>query len=144
MIGDGPDRPFCFKLAKDLDILDKVIFVPPTEQIPYEFSSAEILAAPSIMESFGLTIAEGMACGLPIWASRVGGIPEVCTDGRSGLLFDPNNTEQARETLAKMMQDSNLRQKMAANAREEVVRKFRMEPIVKQYIEIYECAIAQG
>lgn len=138
MIGDGPQRPDCFKIAMKLGITDRVEFVPPTKDIPFEFANASILAAPSKIESFGLTIAEGMSCGLPIWASKVGGIPEVCIDGETGLLFDPTNKGESIEKLRILMDDRSLREKLGQASRNRVLQQFHPTKIIEKYIREFE------
>ncbi len=141
MIGDGPERPLCFKIAMKLDIADHVEFIPPTKDIPSEFANASILAAPSKTESFGLTIAEGMSSGLPIWASNVGGIPEVCIDGENGLLFNPQNKKEGVEKLRILMDDPTLRSKLGSASRQRIIKHFHPDKILLDYIEEFKTAL---
>ncbi len=141
MIGDGPERPHCFKIAMRLGIADFVEFIPPTKNIPQEFANASILAAPSKIESFGLTIAEGMSAGLPIWASKVGGIPEVCIDGKNGLLFDPTDKADGVEKLRMLMDDPKLRSKLGNASRHRIMDHFHPNRIIRDYVMEFEEAI---
>ncbi len=137
MIGDGPERSLCYKIAYDLKVTKHVEFVPPTKNIPLELQKASILAAPSQMESFGLTIAEGMSSGLPIWASRVGGIPEVCIHGENGLLFHPSDDQGAEMALRTLMDDRSLRERLGKKARERILNYFNPQKIVNEYLKFY-------
>lgn len=133
LIGDGPDRIKCLRLARQLKIRNQIDFVEPHMNIPHDFANAAILACPSRVESFGLTIGEGMSCETPIWASTGGGIPEVCVDGETGELFDPEDNDEAEEDLRRLMDDENRRRRMGKKAREVVSEKFSMKQIVTEY-----------
>ncbi len=138
LIGDGPERPICHRIAKEGGFLDKIMFQPPTKDIPIEFSTSSILAAPSQIESFGLTIAEGLSSGTPVWATNVGGIPEVCVHGSAGYLFEVNSVESAINSLEKLMGDESLRNRFGEFGRKFVIEKFNKEKIIAEYESIYE------
>jgi L-malate glycosyltransferase len=139
LIGDGPDRITVARQVREYGIRDQVIFVDPHMDIPREFAEASILATPSKIESFGLTIGEGMACETPIWATNTGGIPEVCVDGETGFLFDPNDYEQAEEKLRHLMSDEHLRVEMGRKGRQFIKAKFDIKKIVDQYECLFKC-----
>jgi glycosyltransferase involved in cell wall biosynthesis len=82
-------------------------------------------------------IAEGMAYGKPIVATRVGGIPELVNDGVSGFLVDRNDTPDAAEKLLRLVQDPELRQKMGAVGRNLVAERFDLKTNVAQLINLY-------
>src|SRR5271155_341307 len=86
MVGDGPDRPEAHRLAKELGVERHVTFMGKQDHVYRIFPQMHVLLMPSEMESFGLAALEGMACGVPPVATRVGGVPELITHGVDGFL----------------------------------------------------------
>ncbi|MHB1127159.1 MAG: glycosyltransferase [Bacillota bacterium] len=93
IIGDGPQRPALEDQARALDLLETVSFLgyQPYESLPRWYAVADLLAAPSLREGFGLVALEAMATGVPVVAGRVGGLPEFVQDGVNGLLVNPGD-----------------------------------------------------
>jgi glycosyltransferase involved in cell wall biosynthesis len=116
---------------------NQVEFLGVRADIPHLFSKSSILISGSEIESFGLTIAEAMACGTPTIAPRVGGIPEVVNDGITGLLYDSSDMDDAVDKLSRLMSDNELRQQMGKKSREKIINDFSVHKIVSQYDELY-------
>ena len=89
MIGDGPDRPAAERQAAAMGLSSHVEFVGEQQDLVPWLSTADLFLLPSSQESFGLAALEAMACGVPVVASRVGGLPEVIVDGRTGFVSRP-------------------------------------------------------
>jgi glycogen synthase len=108
------------------------------------YSNATVFCCPSIYEPFGIINLEAMACGTPVVASAVGGIPEVVLDGETGFLveLDPNDTEKFSRGLAekinKLLADQEIRQKFAKAGRKRVEEYFSWSSIAKKTISYYE------
>ncbi|MHA2092772.1 MAG: N-acetyl-alpha-D-glucosaminyl L-malate synthase BshA [Candidatus Kariarchaeaceae archaeon] len=141
LIGNGPEWPLCLRKVRELKIKDNVNFLGVQTDIPKIFSEASILASSSKIESFGLTIAEGMACETPIWAPDTGGIPELCVNGETGFLYNQDDISDAVEKLSKLMENEDLRRKFGRNGRERINRYFSTEIIVKQFENLYKSAL---
>src|SRR5216110_3423525 len=94
MVGDGSERPNAEHRARCLGIFDKCSFVGKQPKIVDYLSASEVLLLPSEQESFGLAALEAMACELPVLASRVGGVPEVVTDGETGYLSEAGDVDK--------------------------------------------------
>jgi alpha-maltose-1-phosphate synthase len=114
------------------------------------YSHAAVFCCPSIYEPFGIINLEAMACGTPVVASRVGGIPEVVVDGETGILvpvdiqsdaFEPIDPQRFSADLAdalnRLLADAALRERMARAGRERVEREFAWEAIARQTAELY-------
>ena len=107
------------------------------------FDAADVVCQFSVWEEvFGWMIAEAMAHGKPVVASRVGGIPELITDGVSGHLVDRGDTEVMSERILKLLADPELRASMGQAGRETVAAKFDLRKNVSQLVRSY--GISQG
>lgn len=96
---------------------------------------------PSLTESFGLVLLEAMACGLPVIASSVGGIPEIVEDGINGVLVEPGNVSQIKEAIMKLKENPKLREKMQKANLKRVKTHFTWESVAKKYLKIYNQVI---
>ncbi len=138
LIGDGPERPLCYRKVRLLGLRERVEFVDPTREIPRAFQNAAILAATSRMESFGLTIGEAMATETPVITSNVGGTSELCVDGKTGFLFELDDKEGAVERLSTLMSDEELRRKLGKQGRKRILEHFSVDKIVNQYLKLFQ------
>lgn len=98
----------------------------------------------SDMEGMSNTLMEGMALGLPILASDVGGTPELIEDGREGLLVPRGDTRAAAEGLTRLARDAGLRDRLGMAARERIARDFSVERLVESYAGLYESLTSRG
>ncbi|MGH7422119.1 MAG: N-acetyl-alpha-D-glucosaminyl L-malate synthase BshA, partial [Candidatus Methylomirabilales bacterium] len=137
MVGDGVERFTAQHLARELDIEKKVFFLSRQEDIPGLMKVADLFLLPSELESFGLAALEAMSCGVPVIASRVGGLPEVIEDGVSGLLRPVGDVEgMAREAL-KVLADDALHRRLAQAGRQRVLGHFDAPLIIPHYEALY-------
>jgi glycosyltransferase involved in cell wall biosynthesis len=105
-------------------------------------SAADLFLLPSAQESFGLAALEAMACEVPVVASRVGGLPEVIEDGRTGFLHAPDDLEGMAASGLKLLQDSALHSRIVFAALREVNERFCTGVIVPRYEQCYERLVA--
>ncbi len=97
---------------------------------------------PSIWyEVFGISILESFACGKPVIASNIGGIPEIIEDGFNGLLFEPGNIDNLVDNIDKLWNNTPLCKSLGKNAREHVIKYYGPEEHYEKMIEIYKKAI---
>src|SRR5512145_2456690 len=142
MVGDGSERTNCEHRARCLGILDRCSFVGKQPRIVDYLSVADVLLLPSEQESFGLAALEAMACEVPVIASRVGGLPEVVTDGETGYLSPVGDVDKMAADAARLLADDKLRRQMGQSARESAISRYRTDVVIPQYIEFYEQIIA--
>jgi N-acetyl-alpha-D-glucosaminyl L-malate synthase BshA len=142
MVGDGSERPNAEHRARCLGVYDHCSFVGKRAKIVDYLSASDVLLLPSEQESFGLAALEAMACEVPVIASRVGGIPEVITDGETGYLSEMGDVEKMSEDAARLLSDSRLRSEMGARARSSAVSRYSTDLVIPQYIEFYERVLA--
>ncbi len=136
LIGDGPERERLEGLAKALGVAEGLHFLGrrPHDEMPGLLSSAALAVIPSLMEATSVAGLEAMACGLPVVASRVGGLPEIIDD-EVGLLVPPADPEALAEGIVRLLHDPGDR---GTRARERVVHAWSNARLVRRHLEIYE------
>ena len=110
------------RLAGELGIDHLVSFegTVPHKRLVHYYNAADLCVVPSFYESFGLVAAEAMACGTPVVATAVGGLPETVKDGLNGSLIRSRNPEALAEKISLLLNDVRLRGLLASRARESV------------------------
>ena len=101
------------------------------------FSSADVFVIPSVEEAFGLTALEAMACGTPVVGFDTGGIPDMVRHGKTGLLAPVGDVESLANAIRTLLEDGALRQRMAVECRETVLREFTLERQASAYVGLY-------
>jgi len=102
------------------------------------YMAADLGVVPSLAEeTFGLAALEMMACGLPVVASRVGGLPEVIQDGVTGILVDPPNAVDVwTTTISELISDIDRRAKLGNAARSDTIQRFRTDIAQKEWLRV--------
>jgi glycosyltransferase involved in cell wall biosynthesis len=139
--GDGEYEAQYKADAREMGIADHVTWAglvgdPLGEGL---FASADIVCQLSRWEeAFGWTIIEGMACGKPVVATAVGGIPEIIDEGRSGFLVPRRRPDEAADRILRLLRDAALRERMGAAGRQVVELRFNLERNVAELVKLYE------
>ncbi|AKO91591.1 N-acetyl-alpha-D-glucosaminyl L-malate synthase BshA [Priestia filamentosa] len=141
LVGDGPEMTAVCYLVKDLDIVDKVLFLGKQENVDDLYAISDLKLLLSEKESFGLVLLEAMANGVPCIGTNIGGIPEVIEDGKTGYICEVGNYEEAAEKALSLLQNDSLYEEMSASSLRSVWSKFSSKDIVAQYEELYEKAL---
>ena len=142
MVGDGSERGRAEHRAHSLGLESFCTFVGKQPRIVDYLSAADVLLLPSEQESFGLAALEAMACEVPVVASRVGGVPEVVTDGETGCLSAVGDVEKMGADAARLLADEAVRRAMGERARESALAHYNTDLVIPQYIEFYERILA--
>ncbi|MGE5569263.1 MAG: N-acetyl-alpha-D-glucosaminyl L-malate synthase BshA [Rhodospirillales bacterium] len=138
MVGDGPDCSPAENLARELGVEEHVTFMGKQSHVERLLPLADVLLLPSEMESFGLAALEGMACGVPPVATRVGGLPEVVSDGEDGFLENVGDTTAQAARVVELLTDSALYERMSRAARRKAETQYCASLIIPQYESYYE------
>jgi D-inositol-3-phosphate glycosyltransferase len=140
----GDDLEPVIARATSLGILPQIIFrgSVPQDQLPLYYSAATVAAVPSRYESFGLVAVEAMACGLPVVASRAGGLKFTVEEEVSGLLVPTGDAAALAEGLARVIEDPAFRASLQVGARQAAVR-FSWQTIGPAILQLYE-RLAEG
>jgi glycosyltransferase involved in cell wall biosynthesis len=118
----------------------EVRFIPPQndpEVVVRYFQAADIYLHAARADTFPNTVLEALACGTPVVATAVGGIPEQVEDGVSGFLTPQGDAEAMASCIERLLNDNGLRQKMGVLAAESVHKKFDLERQVREYLTFY-------
>jgi N-acetyl-alpha-D-glucosaminyl L-malate synthase BshA len=138
MVGDGPERGAAESLARELGLENHVTFLGKQNHIERLLPWADVLLLPSELESFGLAALEGMACGVPPVATRVGGVSELITDGVDGYLETPGDVAGQAARVAALVSDETLYARVAKAARATATKRFCTTHVIPLYERYYQ------
>jgi len=138
MVRDGPDRGTAEHLARTLNVSDHVLFLGKQNHVERLIPLAHVLLMPSEMESFGLVALEAMACGVVPVATRVGGVPELITEGEDGFLEAVGDIDAQADRVAALLTDDQLHYRMAKAGRWNAGERFCTDHIIPQYERYYK------
>jgi N-acetyl-alpha-D-glucosaminyl L-malate synthase BshA len=142
MVGDGPDRAPLERQVEQLGLQSRVRFVGEQHDLVPWLSSADVFLLPSSQESFGLAALEAMACEVPVVASRVGGLPEVIEDGRTGFLCPLDGVDLMAARVVDLLRDDALAARLGGAGAERVRANFCADRVVPLYESCYAAALA--
>lgn len=145
VVGDGPERAKLEALAAELGVAGRIRFLgsKPHDEMPGILSSAELAIIPSLMEASSVAALEAMASGVPVGASRVGGLPEI-VDESVGTLFDPGNPHALAEAVVRVLNDREGLARKGRAARQRVIDRFSLARLVDRHLEIYDTLIGEA
>ena len=138
IVGEGPELGRTEQLIDQLGVSAHVELIGETQDVVALLSVSDLFLLPSLQESFGLSALEAMACGVPVVASNVGGLPEVVTDGVTGFLHPPDAVDRMAESALRVLSDPELHARMAAEGVRLALERFSASRIVPQYEALYE------
>lgn len=137
-VGDGPERPRAVDRAEELGVRPQVLFLGKHASVDELLACADLFLLPSESESFGLAALEAMACGAPVVASRVGGLPEVVEHRVSGYLYAPGSIEEMAAAGIALLTDDAHHAEVVEAARRRAVERFSAAAVVPRYEAIYD------
>ena len=137
----GPSLDKCKNKLMKEGLNKRVIFKGfiSYDELPAYYNQCDLVVVPSeIYESFSYTVAQGMACGKPVIASDIGGIPETVNNEKAGILFKPGNFGDLTEKIEFLFLNDYKRKDYAEKAREHVVNNYSIEVLGPKYLGYYE------
>lgn len=135
-VGEGPNRHHLESLVNKYKIERHVTFTGKQKNIPKILKSADIFCLPSRREAFGMVNLEAMISGVPIIASRTGGIPEIIN--QTGILVEPESSRALSKALLLLIQDPESRAQLAEAGKARVFSDFSAKSMSQKYEKIYE------
>ncbi|HEC83156.1 MAG TPA: glycosyltransferase family 1 protein, partial [Firmicutes bacterium] len=136
-VGEGPDRAKLESLRARLGLDKHFLFAGFHKAIADYYNLFDVFVLASRMEGLGTATLEAMSCGIPVVATAAGGIPEIVSDGSNGLLVPTGNPDSLADAITKVLQDSDLRARLAAGARI-TAQGFSVEKTVEDHINLYQ------
>ncbi|MGC8605656.1 MAG: glycosyltransferase [Desulfomonilaceae bacterium] len=143
LIGQGYLNSKIKQKVAESGLEQHIELIPGSSDIRPFLRRGWLLTLPSISEGFPQVIIEAMACGLPVVATSVGGVPEIIEHGVNGLLVQPRSPKSLAQSMASLLLDDETRNLMGARARELTIERFSLEHIVKMTEEIILTAISE-
>jgi glycosyltransferase involved in cell wall biosynthesis len=139
IVGEGPQYPELKRMSDSLNITDKVIFLgfQSHERVRTLMQLAKLFVLPSTEEAQGVVLLEALACGTPVVASKVGGIPEVITSD-VGILVPCANSGALSEAIVSILSDNARWLNMSEQARTRAENLYSWKRIARQWISVYE------
>lgn len=144
IVGDGPERARLERLAADLGVAARITFLGarPNHEMPGILRSARLAVFPSLMEATSVAALECLSCGVPVAASRVGGLPEII-DAEVGGLFEPADPEDLARVVAGLLAEADL-PALGQAARRRVVDHWSNRRLAERHLAIYQSLVHPG
>ncbi len=144
LVGDGPDRARLEAEVAARGWSGDVEFLGEQIDLPAVMRDTDLFLLPSETESFGLAALEAMACGVPVIASNVGGLPEVVTEGETGCLCPMGDVPAMTAAARRLLDDPARRARFGAAARRRAETQFRLDPAVDAYLAVYRRVLSRS
>lgn len=146
IVGSGYMLPILLALAEKLDLKGRVLFHGQVDDVVKRdlYGDSTLVALPSLYgESFCVTALEAMSTGKPVVASSCGGLKEIISDGRDGLLTEPGDHEELADCIISLLSDDNLRRRLSESARRKVLEHYSWDNIALKILKAYEEVCAE-
>jgi glycosyltransferase involved in cell wall biosynthesis len=143
LVGDGPDRTAVEREAAELGIARHILSVGYQEDVAPYYSFFDVLVLPSANEGTPVVAIEALAAGRPVVATRVGGLPDVVSEGEDGFLVEVGDVEGVASALERLARDPALRARMGAAGPPRVIPRYRVERLVDDVDRLYRELLTQ-
>ncbi len=141
IVGDGELNTELKNLAIELGISDKVIFLGWREDMPVVYSDLDVVTLTSLNEGTPVTLIEAMASAKPVVATAVGGVPDIVSDGQTGIIVPSGDKEKFASAIVDLLLSPEKRKEFGINAREFVRTRFTKERLCADMDELYTSLI---
>ena len=139
IVGDGSQRAILKNLTEENNLGNYVTFLGSVEdeKLRELYCTSDVFILPSIWEGLPVTLLEAWSAKLPVIVTNVGAIRDICVDERNGLIVRPKDPEGIADAMLRMIEDEELRMRLAKNGAELVKQKFSLETVVMSTLELY-------
>jgi glycosyltransferase involved in cell wall biosynthesis len=143
IVGEGPDRRQLEHEIRRLGLAARVRLAGERGDVPELLAGADVFVLSSASEGLPMSALEAMAAGLPVVASRVGGVPELVIDGQTGLLVRPRDPDELAAALERLVGDSALRRRLGAAGRKRAKEHFDLDSFRRAHVDLYSRELAR-
>ena len=144
IIGDAPKKKPTYKQEVEMSVkrwglTNHIEFLGNRQDVPQLLAKVDVVVMSSIYpESFGRVMLEAQAAGVPVVATRVGGLMDIIDDNQTGLLVEPKDTEAMAQAVLKILQNANLANNLVQQAKEKIKTHYTLEHMAGQTLAVYE------
>jgi glycosyltransferase involved in cell wall biosynthesis len=143
LIGDGCKRAGIEQKVRELGLEEYFVFLGRRNDVPELLSCCNLSVLPSWAEGLPNAVIESLAAGLPVVATKVGGIPEIIEDGKSGLLVPAHDPASLANAILRVLNDTELARRLGRAGRERAQEVFSFERLLSETTNLYEEGLAQ-
>jgi len=143
VIGNGPRREALQRLAKTLDLDERLRFFPFRRPTARQLRALDVFVLSSPWDAFPIAVLEAMACGVPQVATRVGGVPEVVSEGETGLLCPPDDPVALAAQISQLLADPMRRDRMSRASLMRYRDRFTVNRMLEETAAVYD-AVAKS
>jgi len=137
LVGDGPARQELESLASQLGVTDRVLFAGVREDMPQVYGSFDLLVLPSLCEAMPMCVLEAMAAGKPVIATRVGAVPKLIEDDKTGMLIEPGDVAGLSAAILKLLEAPERAQRLGKNGQARATEQFSADAMAREYAHLY-------
>jgi glycosyltransferase involved in cell wall biosynthesis len=143
IVGDGPDRPALEAELRRLGLEHRARLLGERHDVPALLAAADVFVLSSVSEGLPMSVLEAMAAELPVVASRVGGLPELVVDGKTGFLVPPEDPHELAAALGRLIDDRDLRRRLGAVGRVHAETRFDLNSFRRAHLDLYAGELAR-
>jgi glycosyltransferase involved in cell wall biosynthesis len=143
IVGDGPRKEALLHFTKELGIAKHVIFTGFIEDIPEIYSFSDVAVLSSLSEGLPQSLLQAMAAGIPVVATKVGGVPEVVIHERTGLLVESGDHEGLAKGIIRILQNRDDAERMSRAAKELVLSEHTIDKMIDKIEGLYKKLLLQ-
>jgi len=138
IVGNGPRKEALMKLTDELGIAEHVIFTGFAEDIPEIYSCSDVAVLSSLSEGLPQSLLQAMAAGIPVVATKVGGVPEVVIHEKTGLLVESGDHEGLAKGIIRILQNRDEAEQMSRDARELILKEHTADKMIDKIEGLYK------
>ncbi|HJW27022.1 MAG TPA: glycosyltransferase family 4 protein [Rhodocyclaceae bacterium] len=143
LCGEGPMREAMENLCREVEVMESVLFLGHRDDVPDIMAAADVLLLTSESEGVPQAVSQGLGCGLPVVATRVGGVPELVQDGESGLLVPAEDPPAVARALHRLAGEPDLAARLGRKGREFALGQLSLEAMLDATERLYDQVLAE-